>query len=313
MPASPRDLTLERYRQDPQAQLLLADGTALRTALQTIATYDFTLTDGRSLAKTACIGVFPVPLEPLLRRTTHPVHAIAVTPRERVNAAKIRQLQRRTHLGCLLNVRLVNGWELEGTVVALNHYHLALQVAGQQRIDLFRHAIADYAIVQAAADHAAGQAIVQRWQQRQTRWQQRQAQRQATDQATPSTPRRATPAPTGLWQALTQETPRTMVNATLKVVLRDVPTTLREVDGLIWIPLENQAKAVPGGVELPPTWVDLLIPKTMWQRAATRAAAAQVETRTAPLYIVEALIGLKDGRLAAVARGVQVVPGKAPA
>lgn len=311
MPTPPRDLTLERYLKDPQAQLLLADGTALREALATIATYDFTLTDGRTLAKTACIGAFPLPLEPLLRSTAHPVQAIAAKPRERVNAAKIRQLQARTHLGCLLNVRLVNGWELEGTVVAVNPYHLALQVADQQRIDLFRHAIADYAIVQAAADHAAGQAIVQRWQQRQTRWQQRQAQGQATDQATPATPRR--PAPAGLWQALTQETPRTMVNATLKVVLRDVPATRREVDGLLWIPLENRATAVPGGVELPPTWVDLLIPTTMWQRATTRAAAVQAETSTAPFYIVEALIGLKDGRLAAVARGVQVVPGKAPA
>ena len=66
MPASPHDLTLERYRQDPQAQLLLADGTALRAALQTIATYDFTLTDGRTLAKTACIGVFPVPPQVIL-------------------------------------------------------------------------------------------------------------------------------------------------------------------------------------------------------------------------------------------------------
>lgn len=311
MPASPRDLTLERSRTDPQAQLILADGTALRDALQHIATYDFTLTDGRTLAKTACLGVFPLALAGLLRSTAHPVQAIAAKPRARVNAAKIRQLQARTHLGCLLNVRLVNGWEWEGTVVAVNPYHLALQGADQQRIDLFRHAIADYEIVQAAADHAAGQAIVQRWQQRQTRWQQRQAQRPPAGQATPSTPRR--PAPAGLWQALTQETPRTMVNATLKVVLRDVPTTLREVDGLIWIPLENQANAVPGGVELPPTWVDLLIPTTMWQRAATRAAAAQAETSTVPLYIVEALIGLKDGRLAAVARGVPVVPGKAPA
>jgi sRNA-binding regulator protein Hfq len=306
MPASPRDLTLERYRQDPQAQLLLADGTALRAALQTIATYDFTLTDGRTLAKTACIGVFPVPLEPLLRRTTHPVHAIAVTPRERVNAAKIRALQVRQHLGCVLNVRLVNGWELEGTVVALNPYHLALQVAGQQRIDLFRHAIADYEIMQTAAAHPEGQALVQRGQQR-------QAQRQPAGQATPSTPRRPARDRPGLWQALRQETTRTMVNATLKVVLRDVPTTRHEVDGLLWIPLENRATAVPGGVELPPTWVDLLIPTTMWQRATTRAAAVQAETSTAPLYIVEALIGLKDGRLAAVARGVQVVPGKAPA
>lgn len=125
-------------------------------------------------------------------------------------------------------------------MVALNPYHLALQTLDQQRIDLFRHAIADYDIVQAAADHAAGQAIVQRWQQR-----------LAAGLATPSTPRRATPASAGLWQALTQETPRTMVNATLKVVLRDVPATRREVDGLLWIPLENRATAVPGGSSCP--------------------------------------------------------------
>jgi len=39
----------------------------------------------------------------------------------------------------------------------------------------------------------------------------------------------------------------------------------------------------------------------------------QAQPGAAPLYLIETLIGLKDGRLAAVARGVQVVPGKAPA
>jgi hypothetical protein len=67
--------TLERYGTDPQAQLLLADGTALRAPLQTIATYNFTLADGRTLAKTACLGVFPLAMEGLLHSTAHPVHA----------------------------------------------------------------------------------------------------------------------------------------------------------------------------------------------------------------------------------------------
>jgi sRNA-binding regulator protein Hfq len=295
----PRDLTLERYRTAPAVHLVLTDGTTLCAALHTIGMYDFTLLDGRTIAKLACIGVFPRTMVTRLPPPTPLVDAIATQRTARVQYAKIRRLQARKHLGCRLHVRLVNGWELEGTVVALNAYHLALRVATQQRVDVFRHAIVDYTILTMAperpADHARGP-------QRQQR-----AARCATARRPPSHP--VFPWPT----LSSEETRRAMINAKLKLVLHTVPAPDREVAGLFWIPLENQPTAVPGNVELPPTPVDLLLPKKLWQRATVRAEAVRVETGTAPLHIIEALIGIKDGRLVAVASGIQVLPGKTAA
>lgn len=296
----PRDLTLERYRTAPAVHLVLTDGTTLCTALHTIGTYDFTLRDGRTIAKLACIGVFPRTVVTRLPPPTPLVDAIATQCTARVQYAKIRRLQERKHLGCRLHVRLVNGWELEGTVVALNAYHLALRVATQQRVDVFRHALADYTILTLApersADHARGQ--------------QQRLQRSARC----ARARRPPSHPVFPWPTLSsEETQRAMINAKLKLVLHTVPTPCREVAGLFWIPLENQPTAVPGNVELPPTPVDLLLPKKLWHRATVRAEAVQAETGTAPLHIIEALIGIKDGRLVAVASGIQVLPGKAAA
>ncbi len=102
-----------------------------------------------------------------------------------------------------------------------------------------------------------------------------------------------------------------MVNVKLKVVLRELPANIQELEDMVWIPLESYAKVVPGGVQLPNTPVDLLITKKMWKKAQKSALAIQEEKGTAPIHIIEALIGIKGNRLSAVASTIQVMASKA--
>ena len=112
-----------------------------------------------------------------------------------------------------------------------------------------------------------------------------------------------------LWKALQKEIQRTMVNVKLKVVLRELPANIQELDDMVWIPLESYAKVVPGGVQLPNTSIDLLITKKMWKKAQKSAFAIQEEKGT-PIHIIEALIGIKENKLSAVASTIQVMAAK---
>ena len=96
-----------------------------------------------------------------------------------------------------------------------------------------------------------------------------------------------------------------MINAKLKIVLKELPSNIQEVNKLVWIPLENQAKAVPGGIELGSTPVDLLATKKMWNKAKKKADAMEN-----PIYIIEALIGFREGKFTVVASSIQVTQGK---
>ncbi len=107
------------------------------------------------------------------------------------------------------------------------------------------------------------------------------------------------------WNILTEETERAMINAKIKIVLKKLPE-IKKAGNMIWIPLENQPKAVPGGIELSKTPLDLLITQKMWNKAQKKA-----DTTPNPIHIIEALIGIKKNKIAAIASGIQVTEGKA--
>ena len=114
-----------------------------------------------------------------------------------------------------------------------------------------------------------------------------------------------------IWeQVKNEEVHRTMVNAKLKIVLRELPKMIREVGTHVWIPLKNQAKGATGPLDLPDMPVELLINKKMWGKACKRAHVLLKENGVSAIYIIEGLIGLKSGRLVTIASGIQVVPGK---
>jgi len=103
---------------------------------------------------------------------------------------------------------------------------------------------------------------------------------------------------------------RIMVNARLKIVLRESPTNLEEMKKMVMIPLQNQPKAVPGKIELPETPVNLVITNKMWNKASKKAKNFLTETGLAPIYVIETLIGIEKGKLIAVANGIQVIQRK---
>ena len=98
------------------------------------------------------------------------------------------------------------------------------------------------------------------------------------------------------------------VTATLKLVLRDLPA-IQERDGLISMTLTNEPKGVPKGITLDSAPLALSCPAKQWRTACTKAD--QMRTSGTPaLLIVEAHVGIQDGALLGVVKGIQVVEGK---
>ena len=98
------------------------------------------------------------------------------------------------------------------------------------------------------------------------------------------------------------------VTATLKLVLRDLPA-VQERDGLVSMTLTNEPKGLPKGITLDSAPLSLSCPAKQWHNACTKAD--QMRTNGAPaLLIVEAHVGIRDGALLGVVKGIQVVEGK---
>jgi hypothetical protein len=112
-----------------------------------------------------------------------------------------------------------------------------------------------------------------------------------------------------LWSALQKETNRMSINAKLKIILREFPNNLQDTGDIIVIPLQNEPKNVPGGLELSSTPVDLLVSRKSWNKAKKNADAIS-QTGKRPLYIFEAMIGIRENHLVAVVSGIQVVEAK---
>jgi len=100
------------------------------------------------------------------------------------------------------------------------------------------------------------------------------------------------------------------VTATLKFVLREIPAS-REHDGLVYLALHNVPKGVPARVHLDEVPLSVACPSKLWRTALQRTQA--LAASGPPLWIVEAHVGVQEGALRAVVKGIQVVAGKSPA
>ena len=101
------------------------------------------------------------------------------------------------------------------------------------------------------------------------------------------------------------------VNASLKFVLREVPAS-REHDGMVYLALQNVPKGVPARVHLAATPLSVACTSKVWRTALQRTQALAA-SGPPPLWIVEAHVGVHDGALLGVVKGIQVVAGKAAA
>ena len=100
------------------------------------------------------------------------------------------------------------------------------------------------------------------------------------------------------------------VTATLKFVLREIPAS-QEHDGLVYLALHNMPKGVPARVHLDDARLLVACPSKLWRTALQRTEA--LATSGPPLWIVEAHVGVQEGALLAVVKGIQVLAGKPPA
>ena len=103
--------------------------------------------------------------------------------------------------------------------------------------------------------------------------------------------------------------PPMAVTATLKFVLREIPAS-REHDGLVYLGLHNVPKGVPARVHLDEAPLLVACTSKMWRTALQRTQA--LATSGPPLWIVEAHVGVQEGALLAVVKGIQVLAGKPP-
>jgi hypothetical protein len=108
-----------------------------------------------------------------------------------------------------------------------------------------------------------------------------------------------------LWKGLTPMP----VNATLKLVLRDLPET-REKDGMVYMALTNEPRGLPKNISLESGPLYLTAPARQWKTACAKAAEIRA-SGTPALLIVEAHVSTREGALIGVVKGVQVVEGKA--
>jgi len=125
-------------------------------------------------------------------------------------------------------------------------------------------------------------------------------------QAAPTSTLAPIPLTLDLWKGLTPMP----VTATLKLVLRDVPET-RESGGMVYMALQNEPRGLPKGISLDSGPLYLTAPVKQWKTAVTKAEEIRA-TGTPALLIVEAHVSTKEGALVGVAKGIQVVEGKAP-
>ena len=179
-------------------------------------------------------------------------------------------------------------------------YRAALAVPGALRVDLHGQPVAPV-----TPEH-------QQWAQQGARRPARQTG--AAPAAAPVLASAATPAATlhapisDFPPYLPQGGSPMAVNATLKFVLREVPAS-REHEGMVYLTLQNVPKGVPSRVQLAEAPLSVACTSKMWRTALQRTQAHAANGRP-PLWIVEAHLGVHDGALLAVVKGIQVVAGQ---
>lgn len=308
------DQVAKRLRSDAGYRLLMLDGSFLEEKITHTGKFDHFRTDGSRIPKTACIGAFPPGYEALIVSTDHPVRNVSYTRRKRHNLLKLWELYPEHRLGRTIKVILANGWELVGPIEKAGQFYVALRLSETVVVYLYRHALTDFEWVGGEPPLVSEEEVQQTRQQRLDLsyktpsfepWVNKS--KRAKGQTTPGSPS-AEPMEL-LVEAIKKEVARTMVNAKLKLVLREIPPTLQELGDIVWIPLQNQSKGLPKGLELGPLPVDLVVSKKMWAGAMKKAQELK-RTGQKVLYVFEAMIGSFQNRVAAVASGVQVAEDK---
>ena len=313
------DHVANRVFQDAEYQLVMRDGSSEK--ITHTDKFDHYRTDGTLLAKTACIGAFPPGYEAFLVSTNHPVRKVPFLRKWRRNQRKLWALYPEHRLGRTLRVFLTNGWELVGRIEEAGQFYVALRLSETVVVYLYRHALGDFEWVGEEPPPLSEEQAAQTKQQlfdlsyipphlkikvKKVRVKKTPALSSAkpTTQASPA----AEPMKP-LVEAIKKEVVRTMVNAKLKFVLREIPPTLQELGDIVWIPLQNQPKGLPKGLELGPLPMDLVVSKKMWANAMKKAQELK-QTGQKVLYVFEAMIGSFQNRFAAVASSVQVAEDK---
>ena len=312
------DQILKRLRKDVEYRLLKLDGNFLEEKIFSSNNYNFHFSDRTRLPKRDCIGAFPPGYETLIVSTNHPPREVPSARKKRLNFLKLWELYPEHRLGRTLKVILANGWELVGSIEKAGQFYVALRLSETVVIYLYRHAIIDFEWVGGEPPPLSEEQAQQTKQQRldlslklpsfAPRLKKSEKWKKGQIQATPGSPS-AEPMSL-LLEAIKEEVIRTMTNAKLKIVLREIPSTLRELGDIVWIPIQNQPTGLPKGIELSSISVDLVVSKKMWAGAMKKAQELKQQSGPNVLYIFEAMIGSFQNRLAAFASGVQVAEAK---
>ena len=178
-------------------------------------------------------------------------------------------------------------------------YRAALAAPGAMRVDL-----AGQPVAPVTAAH-------QQWARQGARPPTKPARRPraaAPPGLSPAAPPAGAPAPVrDFTPYLPQGGPPMAVTATLKFVLREIPAS-QEHDGLVYLALHNMPKGVPARVHLDDARLLVACPSKLWRTALQRTEA--LAASGPPLWIVEAHVGVQEGALLAVVKGIQVLAGK---
>jgi sRNA-binding regulator protein Hfq len=298
---SPDGLLYRYQKHHEYLEIALTDGTTLRERVASYNLHYFRLEDGRVFFKLAVIGVFPREGQDLILRRDHPVVPIARKTAERPNYLKAKRLDSR-FMKCTLRLLLANGWEVGGVLKNTSRWILVLKARERGIISLYRHGIVD-AWVEAAPPGKSLEYLSSILT----------APLTPTPSSSPASPKPAPVRSTDVkdpWPKLVAKE-RVSVNAKLKMTLQELPAPQREVGDFFWYAMKNEPKGVPAGITLSAGPLDVLISKKLLKNAQKKAQELK-QAGQSPVYLLEAFVGVQEGRLAAVASGLQVVAGKAP-
>jgi sRNA-binding regulator protein Hfq len=310
------DQVAKRVFQDAEYQLLRRNGSSEK--ISHTSKYDHYRTDGTILPKVVCLGAFPSGYEAFVVSAKLSERKVSYMQKRRVNQRKLWRLYPEHRLGRTLKVVLVNGWELVGLIEGAGQFYLALRLSETVVVYLYRHALADFEWVGEEPPSLTPEQAAQTKQQlldlSYTPPHLKPKVKKVQNEDSPAlSSAKPTKPPLGsmkaLSEAIKEEVARTMVNAKLKLVLREIPPTLQELEDIVWIPLQNQSKGLPKGLELGPLPVDLVVSKKMWAGAMKKAQELK-QTGQKVLYVFEAMVGSFQNRVAAVASSVQVAEDK---
>jgi sRNA-binding regulator protein Hfq len=297
-----RDMVGEIVLDHENFVMLLLTGEPFTGEIHKLWSYAFKLKDGKMLEKRDCLGAFPKNFSELILSREKPKHEVAYHRKDRINAEKIEALDQSLK-GGRLHITLVNGWEIEGDVKEIAKFYVHLQVKPEEAVCLYRHAITDYQILREGDGSVLPRPKLPPSEPKPKK------EKLASPQPAPTGPKIDYSKPEW-WAILSGEPRRQNVNAKIKIVLREIPAEAREMGDIVWIPMQNQPKDLPSGLTLAPSPLDLVVTTKSWKIALKKGAEVKANTGLPPIYIVEALIGIQQGRLAAVATGIQIAESK---